>query len=88
MFQVSAPNGDLLVFTRQATRFPYFLVLMNLSDKEIHVSPEDLQEFSIKEGTVRYHSQMEEADKSISFLDKGAKLQGYDVIVLELPALD
>jgi len=84
------PNDRLFMFTRKATRFPFFLTMMNLSDERLTISLKDLECLQTKkEGTVRFHSSdPDEVGSVLDFHDKSVSLKENDVLVIEFAADD
>ncbi|CAL1527579.1 unnamed protein product [Lymnaea stagnalis] len=82
--KVVSPNDELLLFTRRATRFSYFLTIINFSNNKTYVAPHNLEEMGVKaEGKVVYHSKDMKLDEKISFQDKGLQLNPYNIVVVE-----
>ncbi|GFO35380.1 alpha-amylase [Plakobranchus ocellatus] len=82
-------GSDVLMFSRHASRFPYFITLVNMGDKDVTVSPSDLKCLETKDETiVRFHAQNKNVGDMVDLEDFGVHLEQYDVIVLEFAADD
>jgi hypothetical protein len=83
--KLCAPNKDLFMFTRKATRFPYFLTMMNLGSDSTYVSLKNQKCVESKsEGIVRFHSRdVAQVGETLNFHGNSAKLEKGDVIVVE-----
>lgn len=94
MFQVCSPHTGVFIFTRKATRFPYFLIVINTGADMPVLSPEELKctstnddGISIKdEGTVVFHSRNENLGKTLNFKDTAIHLDKFDIVVVQFAA--
>ncbi|CAG5133533.1 unnamed protein product [Candidula unifasciata] len=81
--QVCSPHSGVFIFTRKATRFPFFLTLINTGEN-VHVSPEELQCVSVSdEGTVVFHSRGLKVNEPQNVKESGIWLDKFDVVVIK-----
>ncbi|XP_005099207.1 neutral and basic amino acid transport protein rBAT [Aplysia californica] len=88
--KLCSPNDNIFMFTRKATRFPYFLVMMNLGNQTMYESLETQKCVESKEeGVVSFHSRDEDqVGLTLNFHDNPARLAPGDVVVIEFTADD
>ncbi|BFZ07640.1 hypothetical protein BsWGS_10679 [Bradybaena similaris] len=85
--KVCSPHTGVFIFTRKATRFPYFLVMINTGADMPVLSPEELTCVSIKdEGTVVFHSRNQDLGKSLNYKDTATHLNKFDIVVVQFAA--
>uniref|UniRef100_A0A0B6XYM5 Glycosyl hydrolase family 13 catalytic domain-containing protein n=1 Tax=Arion vulgaris TaxID=1028688 RepID=A0A0B6XYM5_9EUPU len=86
---VCSPQDNLVIFTRKATRFPYFLTVINTGNGDVHVSPEELKCAPSKdEGQIVFHSRDKQLGETLDFSGQGLQLDPFDIVIIEFAAED
>jgi len=84
-----AEDSSLFIFSRKATRFPFYTTLVNMGSSIEIVSLSTLGCDSKPEGTVVFHSgDSEQVGKTLNFHDHPASIKQGEVVVLEFAADD
>ncbi|RUS74272.1 hypothetical protein EGW08_017974 [Elysia chlorotica] len=82
-------GDNVLMFSRHASRFPYFITLVNLGDSKVTVTSSDLGCLETKDETVvSFHSRDEQVSATLDMEDQSVHLEPFDVVVLKFAADD